>query len=52
MDPALAFVLYLLALICFVLAAIGVPVHRTNLVALGLAFFALAWVIQTAQAAF
>lgn len=52
MDPVLAFVLYLLALICFCLAAFGVPVRRLNLVALGLVFVALVWVVQSGQAAF
>jgi len=32
-------VLLWLALICFVLAAVGVPFPRVNLTALGLAFF-------------
>ena len=34
-------ILYLIAAICFALAAIGVAVHRINLIALGL----LAWVL-------
>jgi hypothetical protein len=41
MDPAAAFVCYLIAVILFVLAAFGVPSPRVGLMALGLAFFAL-----------
>lgn len=49
----LYFVLYLLALVCFVLAAFGSPrVPHVNLVALGLALVGLVWVIQSGQAAF
>lgn len=42
---SLDFVLLLLALICFVLSAIPVPVPRINLTALGLAFFTLTLLI-------
>lgn len=52
MHPAIAFVLYLLALVCFVLAAASVAVKRVNLVALGLALVTLVWVVQSGQAAF
>jgi hypothetical protein len=38
-------VLLFLALVCFLLAAIGVPVVRVNLVALGLFFWVLAVLI-------
>lgn len=39
-------VLLILALICFVLAAFGVAVSpRVNLVALGLVFVTIAWII-------
>ena len=37
----MTFVLYVLALVCFVLAAFGVPVPRVSLLALGLAFWVL-----------
>ncbi len=44
----MTFILLLLALVCFVLAAIGVPSNRVNLVALGLAFWVLTAVIAAA----
>jgi len=37
----LTFLLLLLGLICFVLAAVGVSAARVNLIALGLAFWIL-----------
>ena len=37
----MTFVLYLLAFLCFVLAALGVPVPRVSLLAFGLAFWVL-----------
>lgn len=53
MSPAVAFVLYLLALICFAASAFGADSKvRVNLVALGLALAALVWVLQAGQAAF
>lgn len=52
MHPAIAFVLYLLAFICFVLAAAGVAVKRVNLIAFGLALVTLVWLWQAGQAAF
>jgi hypothetical protein len=52
MHPTLAFVVYLLALICFVLAAFSVPVRRVNLLGLGLALVTVVWVWQAGQAAF
>jgi hypothetical protein len=36
----------ILALICFILATIGVPVSRINLVALGLAFWVLGLLVS------
>jgi hypothetical protein len=38
-------ILMILAVICFVLAAVGVPATRVNLVALGLALWAMTLVI-------
>lgn len=52
MHPALVFVVYLLALACFVLAAFSVTVRRVNLVALGLALVTLVCLWQAGQAAF
>jgi hypothetical protein len=52
MPPAIAFVLFLLALICFVLAAFSVTVKRVNLVALGLALVTVVWLWQAGEAAF
>lgn len=40
---SIAFVLILLALICFVLAGVGVASGRVNLIAIGLAFLAAAF---------
>jgi hypothetical protein len=40
--------LLLLAVVCFLLAAIGVPAGRISLLALGLFFAALVWFLQTA----
>lgn len=59
MDPTLAFVLYLLALIAFAIGFIW-PLFRDgrkvfteiNVVSLGLALIALVWVIQAGHAAF
>lgn len=48
----LYFVLYLLALVCFLLATFGASVRRINLMALGLALAALVWVVQSGQVAF
>lgn len=45
----LYFLLYLAAAICFGLAAFAVPVRRVNLVALGLLFWVLVFVIQVLQ---
>lgn len=44
------FLLVLAALVCFVLAAAGVPVRRVSLVALGLAFWVAVPVLQYGQA--
>ena len=47
----LYFVLFLLALICFLAAAGSATLHpRLNLVALGLALWVLVYVIQTVRA--
>lgn len=43
MDPGVQAVLYLIAVVLFVLAAIGVTVNRVNLIAAGLAFVAFVW---------
>jgi hypothetical protein len=40
-------ILFVLAAICFLIAAIEVPVPRVSVLALGLFFFALAFVFQT-----
>lgn len=45
----LYFLLYLAAAICFGLAAFSVAVRRVNLVALGLLFWVLVFVIQALQ---
>ena len=37
--------LLLLAVICFIVAAAGVPIPRLNLIALGLAFFTATFLI-------
>jgi hypothetical protein len=57
-DPTLAFVLYLLALIAFVIGFIW-PLFRPtkvfteiNVASLGLALVTLVWVIQSGHAAF
>lgn len=42
----LSVILYLLAVICFTLAAIGVAIGRVNLIALGLVFFVLVFLIR------
>ena len=42
----LAFVLILIAVILFILAALDVPAGRVNLLPLGLAFFAGAFLVQ------
>ncbi len=47
----LVFVLYLLALLCFLGAAARLD-RRVPLVPLGLAFIALVWTIQSGQAVF
>lgn len=57
MNPALQFVIYLLALIAFTLAALWPlarrrPYTELHLVPLGLALVTLVWVIQSGQAAF
>lgn len=53
MSPLLQFVLYLLALLCFLAAAAGLDGRtRVPLVPLGLALVTLVWVIQSGQAAF
>jgi len=41
-----ATVLLLLALICFVIAAVGVPMRRFNVLALGLAFLAARYLVS------
>lgn len=38
---------YLLAVICFVLAAFSVAVRKINLIALGLAFFVLVFFLKS-----
>lgn len=54
--PALMFVLYLLALVAFTLAAVWGLVRRpftvAHAIALGLALVTMVWVIQSGQAAF
>lgn len=46
-------IMYVLALVCFLLAAFGRPVPpRVNLVALGLVFFVVPTLVQTAAAVF
>ena len=45
MTVTLDFVLYLVAFIFFVLAAVGVPGGRLNLVAAGWALFVLAFLV-------
>lgn len=57
MNPALQFVLFLLALIAFTIAALWPLLRRQpytplHLVPLGLALVTLVWVIQSGQAAF
>lgn len=53
MTPAVQFVLYLLALLCFLAAAARMDGRsRIPLVPLGLALVVLVWVIQSGQAAF
>jgi hypothetical protein len=42
--------LLLAALVCFILAAAGVPVRRISLVALGLAFWVAVPLLQTIRA--
>jgi hypothetical protein len=42
----LAFVLILIAIILFILAGVGVASGRYNLIAIGLAFFAGAFLVQ------
>jgi hypothetical protein len=47
----LYFILFLLALICFIAAAAGATLHpRLDIIALGLAFWVLVFVIRAAQA--
>lgn len=43
MDPVVAGIFFLIAVVLFVLAAIGVVAWKINLVALGLAFCAFVW---------
>ena len=43
MHTALDFVLFLIAVICWALAMIGVATPRINLLAAGLTSFGLAW---------
>jgi hypothetical protein len=43
------FVLYLLALVCFALAAVQVHTSKVNLLGLGLAFFVAVPFLQTLQ---
>lgn len=45
MTLTLKTLLLVLALICFIVAAIGVPVPRLNLMALGLAFLTASFLI-------
>lgn len=57
MSPALQFVCFLLALLCFTLAAVWPLVRRKpytelHLVPLGLALVTVVWVVQAGQAAF
>lgn len=40
-----AVLLYLLAAICFLIAALGFPVPRVNLIALGLFFWVLTYLL-------
>jgi hypothetical protein len=41
--------LLIFALVCFLIGAAGVGVHRFNMVALGLAFWVITAIIDTAQ---
>lgn len=43
-------IMYLLALICALLAAFGVGIPRVNLLALGFAFFVVPSLVQAIQA--
>lgn len=45
MDPVVAGILFLIAVVLFVLAAFGF-IARLNLIALGLAFCAVVWMWQ------
>jgi hypothetical protein len=45
MQITLRLVLLILALVCFLLAAVGVPAPRINLLALGLALWILAVIV-------
>ena len=45
MEVTLDLVLYILAFVCFVAAAIGVNAGRVSLVPLGLAFWVLATIV-------
>lgn len=42
----LAIIFFLLALICFVLAAVGISTNRINLIAAGLACFTVPFLVQ------
>jgi hypothetical protein len=42
--------LLILAIICFIVAALGIDVGRISLVAVGLAFFAAAFLVSDARA--
>lgn len=46
---ALYLILYVVALVCFLMAAFGVAASRVNLIGLGLAFMVLVPIIQLAQ---
>lgn len=46
LDPTVQGIFFLVAVVLFILAAIGVAVDRVNLVAAGLAFFAFVFMWQ------
>ncbi len=50
MDPVVAGIFFLVAVVCFIFAAFGVA-FRLNLIALGLAFCAFVWMWASFAAA-
>jgi hypothetical protein len=51
MDPAIQGIFFLVAVVCFALAAIGFALGRIELVAAGLAFFAFVFMWNAFAAA-